>query len=890
MKKIVLVDGSSYLFRAFHALPLLANNNGEYTNAILGVVNMIKKIPEKYNTDYVAIIFDAKGKNFRHKIYSEYKANRKKMPDELGQQIQPLHQIIKNMGYPLISIENVEADDVMGSFANSLSLQGHQVILATSDKDMAQLVNSNVTLIDTMKDNITDIEGVKAKFGVYPEQIIDYLALVGDSVDNIPGIANVGPKTAEKWLTKYKNIENLIVNADEIKGKVGENLRNSIEVLKMSYKLATIKCDLDLPYSLEDLKLKDANNDYLREIFTDYQLKSLLKDLPKLEEKQNNIIKNYKTILSENDFNDLCNILSNAKEFCFDTETNSLNINEANVVGISFSIKENEAYYIPLQHNYLGVEQQLDLKNVIEKLKTIFANENIIKIAHNFKYDEKILSKYDVKILGNISDTMIMSYVLQSNGKHNMDFLANKYLGENTISYEDVVGKGRAKKTLDEIDIETVSKYACEDADITFRLYKYFEKELKKESKLFNLYKDLELPLMLILNEMEKYGVKIDSQDLYNQSLEVSKKIEEAQNKCFEICEQKFNLSSPVQLRKVLFEDLGLPIIKKTSKGEASTAEEVLVELANEYNIAKYIMEFRHLTKLKNTYIDKLPTILDVNSRVHTSYNQTVTVTGRLSSSEPNLQNIPIKTEQGRKIRQAFIAEKNYKIVAADYSQIELRIMAELSEDKSLIKAFNENLDIHKVTASETLNIDINEVTNEQRRKAKAVNFGLIYGMSAFGLAKQLNISRKEAQDYINIYFNRYPKIKEYMDKSKENAKQNGYVETILGRRLYLPEIKSKNAIKRNMAERAAINAPMQGTAADIIKLAMLNVNKNIITKYPNKIKMIMQVHDELVFEVAEDYVDNICNEIKQQMQNVISLKVPLIVNIDVGNNWEQAH
>ncbi|MGQ4002682.1 DNA polymerase I [Francisellaceae bacterium CB299] len=904
MKNIVLVDGSSYLFRAYHALPFLTNSKGEPTGAILGVINMLKKLPTKYNTEHVAVIFDAKGKSFRNDIYPEYKANRKSMDDELRVQIKPLHDIIEKMGFPFIVVDGVEADDVIGTLAKDLEKEDYRVVISTGDKDMAQLVDEKVELFDSMKNVTTDVEGVVEKYGVRPDQIIDYLALMGDSSDNIPGVPSVGPKTAVKWLAEYENIEGVIANQDKIKGKVGEKLRDNIEQLRLSYTLATIKCDLELGLSLDDLKCKKSDDVYLAEAFARYEFKALLKGLGvtatatventatsiEIVHSTKEIEVDYKTIFTMDELDKLVIELNEAKSFAFDTETDSLDTAEANLVGLSFCANEGQAYYIPVQHRYLGVPQQLELDVVINALKPVFANIKNVKVAHNFKFDEKVLSKYGIDICGDIHDTMVMAYVLKSNGKHSMDAVSKEYLGVEPIPYTEIAGTGRKQQTLDQIDIEIVAKYAAEDADITFRLFNYLGELLAKEDVLDKLYREVEMPLALILNDMEKLGVKIDADKLRKQSIELEKKIAELQTKCFDLCGEEFNLASPVQLREVLFERMGLPAIKKTAKGQASTSEEVLLQLAEEYEVAALIMEYRHLSKLKNTYTDKLPNILDANSRAHTSYNQTGTVTGRLSSSEPNLQNIPIKSVEGRKIREAFIAEDGFVIMAADYSQVELRIMAHLSKDKNLVKAFNDGLDIHSATAAEVLGISLGDVTSEQRRRAKAINFGLIYGMSAFGLAKQLEIPRGEAQEYINIYFDRYPSVKEYMTTAKEFAKEKGYVETILGRRLYLPEINAKNGIQRAAAERAAINAPMQGTAADIIKKAMISVDAIITKKYSNTVKMAMQVHDELVFEVAKDKLEEVSVVIKKIMEEVVTLSVPLEVNVDSGENWDQAH
>lgn len=897
MKKIVLVDGSSYLFRAYHALPHLTNSQGEPTGATIGVINMLKKLPIIYDTEYVAVVFDAKGKNFRHQLYPQYKAHRKDMDDELRVQIRPLHQIIEKMGFPVIVEDGVEADDVIGSLAQNLEKQGYQIIISTGDKDMVQLVTDNIVLYDSMKNVTTDVAGVLQRYQISPHQMIDHLALMGDSSDNIPGVPKVGPKTAVKWLQDYQNIDGIIANQQQIKGKVGENLRNNIDLLKLSYQLATIKCDLELDLTVDDLKCKAVDKAYLVEAYTRYEFKSLLKDL---DNSDTNIVLSqvqaaditieYIIVTTQHQLEDLIAELDESSSFAFDTETDSLNTYEANLVGLSFCVKEGRAFYIPLQHRYLGVPQQLEIGFVLDKLKPIFVDSKKAKVAHNFKFDEKVLAKYAVEINGQVDDTMIMAYVLKSSGKHDMDSLSKEHLGIEPIAYTAIAGTGKQQQTLDQIDIEIVAKYAAEDADITFRLFNHFKALLKQDEVLYKLYCETEMPLTIILNQMEKTGVKIDAAKLTQQSTSLATSIKELENKCYNLAGQEFNLSSPVQLREILFEKLGLPPVKKTANGQVSTSEEVLVQLAEDYEIAALIMKYRHLSKLKNTYTDKLPKMLDTNGRVHTSYNQTVTVTGRLSSSDPNLQNIPIKSPEGRKIREAFIAEDGYCIVAADYSQIELRIMAHLSKDKNLLKAFNQGLDIHSATAAEVLGIGLDEVSSEQRRRAKAINFGLIYGMSAFGLAKQLEISRAEAQEYIDIYFNRYPSVKEYMATAKEFAKQNGYVETILGRRLYLPEINSKNIMQRNATERAAINAPMQGTAADIIKKAMIDVNTMILQEYNSEVKMMIQVHDELVFEVKKTKLEEIAEKIKAIMEAVVKLNVPLEVNVDAGESWDQAH
>lgn len=896
MSKVVLVDGSSYLFRAFHALPHLTNSKGEPTGAMLGVLNMLRKLPEQHQTDYVAVVFDAKGKNFRHEIYPEYKANRKKMADELRVQIEPLHELVEKMGYPLICVPDVEADDVIGTLAKQLSKQGHQVIISTGDKDMAQLVDENITLVDTMKNEVTDYAHVESKFGVKPEQIIDYLALMGDSSDNIPGVPKVGPKTAVKWLAEYGSLQNVIDNADKVKGKVGESLRGSISFLPMSYQLATIKCDLELSYHLENLALKSKDVPFLTKAFEHYEFRQLLRSLENTLTSSDEPVVidsnelDYKIIYNNIEFEQMMADLSQSDAVVFDLETDSLNTLEANIVGIAFSHKPYHAFYVPLRHDYEDAPTQCDYEQILPKLKQFFSN-SVAKIAHNAKFDLKILQQHGITVENLHYDTMLESYVFNSaESRHDMDSLAKRYLNHTTTTFEEVAGKGKKQKTFNQIEITTAGYYACEDADITMRLHQYFWPQINNEPSLLSLYNNIELPICFVLTQIERIGVKIDCDFLAQQSDDLAQSLADIETKCFALNDAPFNLSSPKQLSQILFEKMGLPILKKTPGGDPSTAEEVLSELAESYELPRHILQYRHLSKLKSTYTDKLPTMIQATTgRVHTSYHQAVAITGRLSSSDPNLQNIPIRSEVGRKIRQAFIPSKGYKIMAADYSQVELRIMAHLSQDKTLVEAFKNNLDIHSATAAETMGIPLDQVTSEQRRRAKAVNFGLIYGMGAFGLAKQLNISRGEAQAYVDIYFERYPGVKAYMDEAKLKAKFQGYVETIMGRRLYLPDIKSRNMGRQKAAERAAINAPMQGTAADIIKMAMINIQAWINRETP-PVKLIMQVHDELVFEVADDYVDQANQIINRLMVDALSLDVPLVVDIGVGENWDEAH
>ena len=896
-KKIVLVDGSSYLFRAFHALPQLTNKEGEPTGAIYGVVNMLKKLPQQLNTDYIAVIFDAKGKNFRHEIYPEYKANRKPMADELRQQISPVHNIVEKLGFPLIIEKGVEADDVIGTLAKRFSSEGHKIIISTGDKDMAQLINDQITLMDTMKNEITKQQDVVRRFGVRPEQIIDYLALVGDTSDNIPGVPKVGPKTAVKWLEQYQSLDGVINHATDIKGKVGENLREVLKKLPMSYELATIRCDLEIPYTFEDMKCKSEDTKFLIDAYTRYEFKGLLRIMHG-KQQLNNTQANpkddgakYHIIFDMAKFDDLCLRLASSSCFAFDTETDSLDTFTARLVGLSFALERNEAFYIPLQHDYPKVPQQLNIKEVLDKLSAIFLNKAIKKVAQNGKFDLKILENHGVLVEGLFYDTMLESYVFNASvTKHDMDSLAKKYLDKQTTSFEDLAGKGKKQLTFNQIAINEAGIYAAQDADITLQLHQFFWQELNDQPRLKELYLQEELPVSFVIMRMEQRGVKIDVALLNKLSNDLHKDISALEEKCINLAGEPFNLSSTKQLREMFYDKMELPVLKKTPGGQASTAEEVLQELAGIYELPKLIMEHRHLSKLKSTYTDKLPLMIHSQTgRIHTSYHQAVTSTGRLSSSDPNLQNIPIRSEVGRKIRQAFVAQEGYKIVAADYSQVELRIMAHLSVDGTLVNAFKKGLDIHQATAAEILNVPANEVTSEQRRRAKAVNFGLIYGMGAFGLAKQLGISRSEAQEYIDIYFSRYPGVKHYMEKTKADALQYGYVETIYSRRLYLPDINSRNMARKKAAERIAINAPMQGTAADIIKRAMISLDQ-WVTSTNTEMNMIMQVHDELVFEIKENRVDEAVSVIKNHMESAASLNVPLLVDIGVGDNWDQAH
>jgi len=886
----VLIDGSSYLYRAFHALPPLTNSKGEATGAVYGFINMLKKLLKDYDPSYVAVVFDAKGKTFRDDLYKEYKANRAPMPDDLVSQIKPIHAIVKAMGIPLIEIQGVEADDVIATLAQQAAKNKMHTLVSTGDKDLAQIVNNKITLINTMSNTLLDPEGVEKKFGIPPELIIDYLTLMGDSVDNIPGIPKVGPKTAAKWLKEYGSLDNVIANADKFTGKIGQYLRDSLDQLPLSKQLVTIKYDVKLDLKPKDLSFSEKDNEKLEELFKHLEFKSWLSDL--LGNKTSKTIeKNYTTITDEKTFEAWLKKLEKAKLFAFDTETTSLNYIDAEVVGISFSITPNEAAYVPFAHDYPDAPKQLSRDFVLDKLRPLLENPKPTKIGHNLKYDMSVLANHNIDLKGIAFDTMLESYILQSTGvNHKMDSLSLKYLGYKTISFEEVAGKGKNQITFDKVPLEIAGPYAAEDADITLQLHETLWPKLSKEKKLTKLFLEIELPLVPILSKMERHGVLVDGESLKKQSKQLAKRIEIIEKETFKLAGKEFNLGSPKQLQEILFEELELPIIQKTPKGQPSTAENVLQELALDYELPEKILEYRSLSKLKSTYTDKLP--LQINSktgRVHTSFHQAGTSTGRLSSSDPNLQNIPIKTEDGRKIRQAFIAPKGYKLVSLDYSQIELRIMAHMSGDKNLQKAFANGWDIHSATAAEIFGIPIDKVDNAQRRNAKAINFGLIYGMSAFGLAKQIGTDRTSAQKYIDIYFERYPGVKKYMESRKEFAKKNGYVETIYGRRLYLPEIHAQNTMRRRAAERVAINAPMQGSSADIIKRAMIAIDAWLVSSGVDA-KMILQVHDELVFEIAEKDVDKASKKIKSLMEDAAELSVKVLTDVGIGNNWDEAH
>jgi DNA polymerase-1 len=896
MTDLVLIDGSSYLYRAFHALPPLTNSNGEPTGALHGILSMIQKLLREEQAAQVAVVFDAPGKTFRDDLYSDYKAHRPPMPDELRSQVQPILDAIEAMGLPLLRVTGVEADDVIGTLCKQAMDKGIKVLVSTGDKDLAQLVNNNVTLINTMNDSRMDRDGVKAKFDVYPEQIIDYLALVGDASDNIPGVPKVGAKTASKWLNLYASAEGIIENSDHIKGKVGDSLRDNIEQLRLSQQLATIRVDLDLVTGIDDLLPRDADLDKLRELYRHFELRSMLSQLDGENEQPDRPIEeksdaHYETVLTWEAFDRWMQAIDQADLTALDTETTSINYMQAEIVGLSLSVSADEAAYIPLTHDYPGAPDQLPRDEVLGKLRDWMQDDCKKKVGHNLKYDAHILARYDIALDGIQFDSMLESYVLNSVAtQHDMNSVARQYLGRETIHFEDVAGKGVKQLTFNQIDLATAAPYAAEDADITLQLHYTLWEQLQLHDGLRDVYQNIEQPLVPVLLEIEETGVLVDRKMLSTQSGELAKKIIDLEAKAHKLAGRTFNLSSPKQLQQILFEQQGLPIIRKTPKGQPSTAEDVLVELAGDYELPAVIIDYRSVSKLKSTYTDKLPLQIAADTgRIHTSYQQAVAATGRLSSTDPNLQNIPIRTPEGRRIRQAFIAPPGKLLLAADYSQIELRIMAHLSKDPGLMNAFAKELDIHRATAAEVFDMQLDEVTDDQRRSAKAINFGLMYGMSAFGLAKQLGVSRGEAQEYIHLYFHRYPGVKTFMDDIRDKASADGFVETVFGRRLYLPEINAPNTNRRQYAERTAINAPMQGTAADIIKKAMLSVHDWLHAEKPGA-RMIMQVHDELVFEVDEDRVDAVQEGVTDLMSGAVTLAVPLKVDVGVGINWDEAH
>ena len=893
----ILVDGSSYLFRAFHALPPLTNSKGEPTGAVVGVVNMLRKLLQEYQPEHIAVVFDAPGGSFRNQLYSEYKAHRPPMPDDLRVQIEPLHTIIKAMGLPLLMIEGVEADDVIGTLATQASELGMETLISTGDKDLAQLVDQHVTLINTMSETTLDRQGVIDKFAVTPEQIIDFLALTGDSVDNIPGVAKCGPKTAAKWLAAYGDLDTLMAKADEIKGKIGENLRAALETLPLSRQLTTIKRDVELEVTPETLQLQTPNIEQLHEQYQRLEARRLLESLEPQAEAETSVEREavearYETILTETAFDEWLQRLQQAELFAFDTETTSLDYMQAEIVGVSFAVEAGEAAYLPVAHDYPGAPDQLDRDSVLQRLKPLLEDPARAKVGQNLKYDMSVLARYGIEMQGIAFDTMLESYVLNSTAsRHDMDSLAQHYLGQPTIKYEEVAGKGAKQLSFNQVELEQAAPYAAEDADITLRLHQHLWQELQPEQALTSLLQEIEIPLVPLLSRIERCGVLIDSGMLKRQGQQLAQRLHELEQQAYDIAGRPFNLGSPKQIGQIFFEELELPVIAKTPKGAPSTAESVLQELADQgFELPQVILQHRGLSKLKSTYVDKLPQMIDRDSgRVHTSYHQAVAATGRLSSSDPNLQNIPVRTEEGRRIRQAFIPPPGWKMIAADYSQIELRIMAHLSGDEGLLKAFSEGVDIHRATAAEVFATPVDDVSADQRRSAKAINFGLIYGMSAFGLARQLDIGRNEAQAYVDLYFERYPGVKAYMERIRQQAHDQGYVETLYGRRLYLPEINSRNGQRRQAAERTAINAPMQGSAADIIKRAMLAVDSWIMKDQP-PLRMLMQVHDELVFEVEADFLETAREKIRNLMESAAELDVPLLVDVGDGDNWDQAH
>ncbi len=897
-RPLLLVDGSSYLYRAFHVpnLQRLTNSRGEPTGAVYGVVNMLRSLLAEYDPELIAVVFDARGKTFRHELYEAYKANRPSMPDELAVQVEPLHALVQAMGLPLLQVEGVEADDVIGTLAAQASAAGMDTVISTGDKDMAQLVDEHVTLVNTMSNTTLDVAGVEDKFGVTPAQIIDFLALTGDSSDNIPGVPKCGPKTAAKWLTEHGTLDELMTHADAVKGKVGESLRASLEQLPLSRELTTIRRDVELEETPQSLRRHAPDASGLRGLYTQLDFRRWLDELGPdggtAAPGRSAAAADYETVLEQERLDDWLVRLEQAGEFAFDTETTSLDYMVARIVGVSFAVTAGEAAYVPLAHDYPDAPAQLARDMVLEKLRPLLESKEYKKIGHHIKYDRNVLANHAIKLDGISADTMLESYVLASTAtRHDMDSVAHTYLGHTTIKYEEVAGKGKNQLSFNEVPLETAAPYAAEDADITLQLHQAMWPKLAAEPGLAAIFNDIELPLLTVLSDMEQAGVAIDTAMLEKQGRQLAKRIAEIEQAAHSEAGQPFNLGSPKQIQGLLYDKLQLPVLAKTPKGAPSTAESVLQELALDYPLPRLILEHRSLSKLKSTYIDKLPEQVNPDTgRVHTSYHQAVASTGRLSSSDPNLQNIPVRTEEGRRIRQAFVPRDGCRLLAADYSQIELRIMAHLSNDAGLLAAFSAGEDVHRATAAEVFGERPEAVTADQRRSAKAINFGLIYGMSAFGLARQLGIARGAAQEYIDRYFERYPGVQDYMEATRAQAREQGYVETVFGRRLYLAEIGARNAQRRQAAERTAINAPMQGTAADIIKRAMIDLHGWIVSQDALDITMIMQVHDELVFEIAADDVDAAREPITARMGAAAALKVPLVVDIGVGSNWDEAH
>ncbi|CNI64141.1 DNA polymerase I [Yersinia alsatica] len=924
---LILVDGSSYLYRAYHAFPPLTNGSGEPTGAMYGVLNMLRSLLLQYRPSHVAVVFDAKGKTFRDELFAEYKSHRPPMPDDLRAQIEPLHQMVKAMGLPLLVVSGVEADDVIGTLAQEAEKAGHAVLISTGDKDMAQLVTPNITLINTMNNAILGPQEVCDKYGVPPELIIDFLALMGDSSDNIPGVPGVGEKTAQALLQGLGGLDALFSNLDKISTltfrgakTMSAKLEQNKDVAYLSYKLATIKTDVELDITCDELKVSPPDDDQLHQLFSRYEFKRWLadveagkwldgkKDRPTAQTNNRAFVtaepvaaaevtavlsqENYQTILDEKSLADWIERLKKAEVFAFDTETDGLDTLSSNLIGFSFAVAPGEAAYLPVAHDYLDAPAQLDRDWVLAQLKPLLEDDKALKVGQNLKFDQSMLARYGINLRGIAFDTMLESYVLDSvAGRHDMDSLAERYLNHKTITFEEIAGKGKNQLTFNQIALEQAGPYAAEDADVTLQLHLVLWPKLQQSEGLKRVFQEIEMPLLPVLSRIERTGVLIDQNILAAHSKELTIRLDELEKQAHELAEEPFNLASPKQLQVILYEKQKLPILKKTPGGAASTNEEVLAELALDYPLPKVILEYRGLAKLKSTYTDKLPLMINpVSGRVHTSYHQAVTATGRLSSRDPNLQNIPVRNEEGRRIRQAFIAPQGYRIMAADYSQIELRIMAHLSQDKGLLAAFAAGKDIHRATAAEVFGLPLEKVTNEQRRSAKAINFGLIYGMSAFGLARQLNIPRGEAQRYMDLYFERYPGVLEYMERTRKQAADQGYVTTLDGRRLYLPDIHSRNATRRKAAEREAINAPMQGTAADIIKRAMIAVDAWLQQEPEPKVRVIMQVHDELVFEVHESVLESAEQKVRELMEQSMQLAVPLKVDVGVGDNWDQAH
>jgi DNA polymerase-1 len=890
-KTLYLVDGSSYLYRAFHALPNLTNSRGEPTGALLGVANMLRRLLNEEQPEHIAVVFDAKGPTFRHKLYPEYKANRPPMPDELRSQVEAILEFTRLLGLPLLQVEGVEADDVIGTLAQAAEESGMECVISTGDKDMAQLVTDHTTLTNTMTGEDLDTAGVKKKFDVTPEQFVDFLALTGDKSDNIPGVDKCGPKTAVKWLQEWGSLDEIMAHADEIGGKIGENLRGALEQLPLSRELATIRRDLELGCSPNELQRKDCDKPALIDSLKRYEFNSWLQELSDDKPTKDEADVEYQTVTTEAELDDLLDLLQTAQLIAFDTETTSLDSMQAELVGLSFSVRAGRAFYLPVGHDYPGAPAQLDRDAVLNSLKPLLEDADLPKVGQHIKYDMNVLSLYGIEVRGVAFDTMLESYVFNSTGsRHDMDSLALKYLGRRTTHYEDIAGKGAKQITFNQVRVEEASHYAAEDADITLRLHEHLWPRLEEVPSLASVLRDIEVPLIPVLARMEQRGVLIDGDLLKRQSKEMAEQIHKLEIESHDAAGQPFNLGSPKQLQEILFDKLALPVVRKTPTGQPSTAEDVLQELAVDYELPSLILEYRSLSKLKSTYTDRLPEQINSRTgRVHTSYHQAVAATGRLSSSDPNLQNIPVRTALGRRIRQAFIAPEGWLIMACDYSQIELRIMAHLSGDSGLLEAFRDKVDVHQATASEVFGVPYDEVDSSQRRAAKAINFGLMYGMSAFGLSRQLNVGRMEAQAYMDTYFMRYPGVQEFMEQTREKARDLGYVETLFGRRLYLPDIKASNMQRRQAAERAAINAPMQGTAADIIKRAMIEVDAWMQRARPAA-KLVMQVHDELVFEVREDQLEVLERAVVERMAAAAQLDVPLVVDTGHGPDWDTAH